>query len=123
MKSLIVCNGYKDDEFIRLALFGRRLGKEIFLVVEQLSEVPRIIQMSKQLGVRPLIGLRIKLSTAGEEVGQLFGRGGEVRLNQSGDSGRGAAPEACGAGGLPAVNSFPHWLTGAEYSDDQEGGG
>ena len=37
MKSLIVCNGYKDDEFIRLALFGRRLGKEIFLVVEQLS--------------------------------------------------------------------------------------
>ncbi len=66
MKSLIVCNGYKDDEFIRLALFGRRLGKEIFLVVEQLSEVPRIIQISKQLGVKPLIGFRIKLSTAGE---------------------------------------------------------
>ena len=66
VKSLIVCNGYKDDEFIRLALSGRRLGKEIFLVVEQLSEVPRIIQISKKLGVQPLIGFRIKLSTAGE---------------------------------------------------------
>lgn len=64
--SLIVCNGYKDDEFIQLALFGRRLGKEIYLVVEQLSEVPRIVQLSKKLGVRPLIGFRIKLSTAGE---------------------------------------------------------
>lgn len=65
-KSLIVCNGYKDDEFIKLALCGRRLGKEIFLVVEQLSEVPRIIQISKKLGVRPLIGFRVKLSTSGE---------------------------------------------------------
>jgi arginine decarboxylase len=65
-KSLIICNGYKDDEFIKLALHGRRLGKEIFLVVEQLSEVPRIIQISKTLGVRPLIGFRIKLSTSGE---------------------------------------------------------
>tara|TARA_B110000093_G_scaffold102139_1_gene109804 strand:- start:7470 stop:9395 length:1926 start_codon:yes stop_codon:yes gene_type:complete len=66
LMSLIICNGYKDDEFIKLALQGRRLGKEIFLVVEQLSEVPRIIQLSKKLGVRPLIGFRIKLSTCGE---------------------------------------------------------
>lgn len=65
-KSLIICNGYKDDEFIRLALFGRKLGKEIYLVVEQLSEVPRIIQISKKLGIEPLIGLRVKLSTMGE---------------------------------------------------------
>jgi len=65
-KSLVICNGYKDDEFIRLALFGRRLGKEIYLVVEQLSEVPRIIRLSKEMGVEPLIGFRIKLSTMGE---------------------------------------------------------
>jgi arginine decarboxylase len=65
-KSLIICNGYKDDDFIKLVLYGRRLGKEIYLVVEQLSEVPRIIELSKQLGVRPLIGFRVKLSTAGE---------------------------------------------------------
>lgn len=65
-KSLIICNGYKDDEFIRLALFGRRLGKEIYLVIEQLSELRRIITISKKLGVEPLIGFRVKLSTTGE---------------------------------------------------------
>jgi len=65
-KSLIICNGYKDDEFIRLALYGRKLGKEIYLVVEQLSEVAKIIQISKSLGIAPLIGLRVKLSTMGE---------------------------------------------------------
>lgn len=65
-KSLIICNGYKDDEFIRLALTGRRLGKEIYLVIEQLSEVARIIQMSRKLGIEPRIGIRVKLSTVGE---------------------------------------------------------
>lgn len=65
-QSLIICNGYKDDEFIRLALFGRKLGKEIYVVVEQLSEVSRIIKISKKLGIQPLIGLRVKLSTMGE---------------------------------------------------------
>ncbi len=65
-KALVICNGYKDDEFIRLALQGLRLGKEIYLVVEQLSEVPRIIQLSKKLGIEPLIGFRVKLSTSGE---------------------------------------------------------
>ena len=65
-KSLIICNGYKDDEFIRLALQGLRLGKEIYLVVEQISEVPRIIHMSKKLGINPRIGFRLKLATAGE---------------------------------------------------------
>jgi arginine decarboxylase len=65
-KSLIICNGYKDDEFIRLALYGRKLGKEVYLVVEQLSEVSRIIQMAKKVGMPPLIGFRVKLSTSGE---------------------------------------------------------
>ena len=65
-KSLIICNGYKDDEFISLAINGRKLGKEIYLVVEQLSEVPRIIQMAKRMQIKPLIGIRVKLSTMGE---------------------------------------------------------
>ena len=74
-KSLIICNGYKDDEFIRLALHGLRLGKEIYLVVEQISEVPRIIQMSKKLGINPRIGFRLKLATVGE--GKWAGSSGE----------------------------------------------
>ena len=65
-KALIICNGYKDDAFIRLALSGRRLGKEIYLVVEQLSEISRIIRLSKEMGVEPLIGIRVKLNTTGE---------------------------------------------------------
>ena len=65
-QSLIICNGYKDDFFIRLALTGRLMSKEIYLVVEQLSEVRRIIEISREMGVQPLIGFRIKLSSNGE---------------------------------------------------------
>lgn len=65
-QSLIICNGYKDDSFIRLALTGRLMSKEIYLVVEQLSEIPRIIEISREMEVQPLIGFRIKLSSAGE---------------------------------------------------------
>ena len=63
---MIICNGYKDDAFIRLALYGNRIGKSVFFVVEQLSEIERIIRISKELGIQPKIGLRIKLSTVGE---------------------------------------------------------
>ena len=66
LNSLIICNGYKDDAFIRLALYGNRIGKHVFLVVEQLSEIQRIIRISKELGIQPKIGIRIKLSTVGE---------------------------------------------------------
>ncbi|MEC8650060.1 MAG: biosynthetic arginine decarboxylase [Verrucomicrobiota bacterium] len=65
-QSLIICNGYKDGSFIRLALTGRLMSKEIYLVVEQLSEIPLIIEISREMGVQPLIGFRIKLSSAGE---------------------------------------------------------
>ena len=74
-KSLVICNGYKDDAFIYQALYGRKLGKEIYLVVEQLSEIPKIIRISQQLKIEPLIGLRIKLSTHGE--GKWASSGGE----------------------------------------------
>ena len=63
---LIICNGYKDDDYIRLALLGRKLGKKIIIVVEQLSEVDSIIRLSQETGVKPLIGFRIKLQTRGE---------------------------------------------------------
>ena len=66
LNSLIICNGYKDDAFIRLALYGNRIGKSVFLVVEQLSEIRKIIQISKELAIKPKIGFRIKLSTVGE---------------------------------------------------------
>ncbi len=64
--SLLICNGYKDEEFIELALMGRKLGKQTVLVVEQVSEVDAIIRMARRMGVTPHIGIRVKLATAGE---------------------------------------------------------
>jgi arginine decarboxylase len=63
---LIICNGYKDHDYIRLALLGRKLGKKILLVVEQLSELDEIIRLSRETGVKPMIGFRAKLQTRGE---------------------------------------------------------
>ncbi|HRE03985.1 MAG TPA: biosynthetic arginine decarboxylase [Opitutaceae bacterium] len=63
---LIVCNGYKDHDYIRLALLGRKLGKKVILVVEQLSEIDDIIRISAETGVKPMIGFRVKLQTRGE---------------------------------------------------------
>jgi len=62
-ESLIVCNGYKDEEFIRLGLFAVRLGIRCFFVVEHPGEIPVILEQASLLGVRPLIGVRLKLST------------------------------------------------------------
>ncbi len=64
--SLIICNGYKDDDYIRLALLGRRLGKEVILVIEQYSEVESILRISREMDIPPQIGLRLKLRVEGE---------------------------------------------------------
>ncbi len=62
-ESVIICNGYKDTEFIDLGLQARKLGFKCFFVLETLAEVPIIIERSRALGVDPLIGVRLKLST------------------------------------------------------------
>ena len=61
--SPLVCNGFKDAEFIQLALFARRLGIECFLVVESPEEIPLIVAESRRMGVAPAIGVRVKLSS------------------------------------------------------------
>src|SRR5438445_2728618 len=63
--SLIVCNGYKDANFIRIALLGTKLGKKVIMVVEKLEELRQIIAVSKQLGVEPIIGFRARLLSKG----------------------------------------------------------
>ena len=63
--SLVVCNGYKDESFIELALLAQKMGKRIFLVVEKLNELNIIARMAKRLKVRPNIGIRIKLASSG----------------------------------------------------------
>lgn len=59
----IVCNGYKDREFIRLALIGQKLGHRVFIVIEKESEVPLLIEEAAALDVQPWIGLRVRLSS------------------------------------------------------------
>ena len=65
-EALLICNGYKDEAFIRLALMSQRLGKKVFIVVEKLNELSIIEKVAKELGVQPNIGLRIKLVSAGQ---------------------------------------------------------
>src|SRR2546423_1306018 len=60
-ESLIICNGYKDKAFIRIALLGRKLGKLVVIVVEKLEELEQTIKASKEVGVEPVIGIRVRL--------------------------------------------------------------
>jgi arginine decarboxylase len=62
---LIICNGYKDEEFMRLALMGQKLGHNVFIVLEQLSEIDVLLQVADEMGVTPTAGIRIKLASRG----------------------------------------------------------
>ncbi|HEY4215709.1 MAG TPA: biosynthetic arginine decarboxylase [Gemmatimonadaceae bacterium] len=62
---MIVCNGYKDEEFMRLALMGQKLGHQVYIVIEQLSEIDVLLQVADELGVTPTAGIRIKLASRG----------------------------------------------------------
>ncbi|MFQ5503025.1 MAG: biosynthetic arginine decarboxylase, partial [Phycisphaerae bacterium] len=62
---LIICNGYKDEDYIDMALWGTKLGQSIIIVVEEYSELRRILDRSKVLNVSPKIGFRTKLSARG----------------------------------------------------------
>lgn len=73
--AVIICNGYKDAEFIECALIATKLGKQIILVVEKLSELSLILKKADKMGVKPLIGIRSKLFSRGH--GQWEGSGGE----------------------------------------------
>src|SRR5690606_21941247 len=62
---LVICNGYKDREYIRLALIGRKLGLETFIVIEQPSELTLVLEEARALGVEPVLGVRMRLAALG----------------------------------------------------------
>jgi arginine decarboxylase len=72
---LIVCNGYKDEEFMRLALMGQKLGHKVFIVLEQVGELETALRVAEEMGVEPTLGVRIKLATEG--AGRWAKSGGE----------------------------------------------
>lgn len=73
--ALLCCNGFKDDGFIKLALWGRRLGKNVVITIEKFSELERILKQAKALGIKPAIGVRFKLHARGS--GQWEESGGD----------------------------------------------
>ena len=73
--SLTILNGYKDDEFMRLALLGRKLGRKIVVVVEKYSELLLLVKVSKELNIDPIIGVRAKMTVKGR--GKWESSGGE----------------------------------------------
>jgi len=75
-ESLIICNGYKDESYVELALLAQKMGRRIFIVVEKLNELKLIAKVSKRLKIRPNIGIRIKLSSTGS--GKWEESGGDV---------------------------------------------
>jgi arginine decarboxylase len=74
-ESLIICNGYKDPAFIRIALLGRKLGKSVVIVAEKLEELEQTIRISNEVGVEPFIGIRARLYSKGS--GKWSPSGGE----------------------------------------------
>ncbi|HAM71357.1 MAG TPA: arginine decarboxylase [Verrucomicrobiales bacterium] len=74
-EGLIICNGYKDAQFVRMALLGIKLGRRVIMVVEKLEELRQIIGISRQIGVEPMIGIRARLMSKG--AGKWAESGGE----------------------------------------------
>ncbi|MCC7519332.1 MAG: biosynthetic arginine decarboxylase [Verrucomicrobiae bacterium] len=64
-ESLIICNGYKDHDYVRAALLGRRLGKKAILVVEKLEEMRLVVQVAREAGIEPMVGVRLRLLSKG----------------------------------------------------------
>ncbi|MDR2887076.1 MAG: biosynthetic arginine decarboxylase [Bacteroidales bacterium] len=75
-ESLIICNGYKDEDYIELALLAQKMGKRIFLVVEKLNELKLIASIAKGLKIKPNLGIRIKLASVGS--GKWEESGGDI---------------------------------------------
>ena len=74
-RALIICNGYKDYSFIKMALMGLKLGKRVLIVIEKLSELYQVVSVAQELGVKPFLGVRARLSSKGS--GRWESSGGE----------------------------------------------
>ena len=115
MGGLIICNGYKDAGFIKMALLGIKLGKRVIMVVEKLEELKHIIAISKQLGVEPLIGIRARLLSKG--AGKWAESGGENAKFGLSTSELLAATELLKREGLGHCFKLLHFHIGSQVPD------
>ena len=114
-ESLIVCNGYKDDTFIRTAMIGRKLGKKVILIAEKLSEVRAIVRIAKEMGLEPMIGLRVRLVTKG--AGKWAESGGEHAKFGLSTSEILEAAEIMKAAGMSSAFKLLHFHIGSQVPD------
>jgi len=113
--SLIVCNGYKDDAYIRMAMIGRKLGKKVILIAEKLSEVRAILRIAAEMNVDPLIGLRVRLSAKG--AGRWATSGGEDAKFGLSTSEILAATELMRQAGKTSAFKLIHFHVGSQIPD------
>ena len=114
-ESLIVCNGYKDDAFIRTALLGRKLGKKVILIAEKLSEVRAIVRIAKELNVVPEIGIRVRLVARG--AGKWAESGGEHAKFGLSTSEILEAANLLREAGMPQAFKLVHFHIGSQVPD------
>ncbi|MEO6054090.1 MAG: biosynthetic arginine decarboxylase [Chthoniobacterales bacterium] len=114
-ESLLICNGYKDTEFIRNALLGRKLGKQVILVVEKLEELHHILRVSKEMGIEPMIGLRVRLLSKG--AGKWATSGGENAKFGLSTSELVAASDLLHKEGLAHILKLVHFHVGSQVPD------
>src|SRR6188474_3594175 len=114
-ESLIICNGYKDRAFIRIALLGRKLGKSVIIVVEKLEELEQTIRAAKEVGVEPHIGIRVRLYSKG--AGKWAPSGGENAKFGLDTTSLVAASEMLKAAGLAHCLKLIHFHVGSQVPD------
>ena len=114
-ESLIICNGYKDSQFIQNALLGTRLGKRVILVVEKLEELAQILAVAREVGVEPWIGVRVRLMAKG--AGKWALSGGENAKFGLSTADLVVASETLKAAGLAHCLKLVHFHVGSQVPD------
>jgi len=114
-ESLIICNGYKDAAFIRIALLGCKLGKKVVIVAEKLEELEQTIRAAKEVGVEPHIGIRVRLYSKG--AGKWAPSGGENAKFGLDTTSLVAASEMLKAAGLAHCVKLIHFHVGSQVPD------
>jgi arginine decarboxylase len=114
-ESLIICNGYKDPAFIRIALLGCKLGKSVIIVIEKLEELEQTIRTSKEVGVEPDIGIRVRLHTKGS--GKWSPSGGENAKFGLDTTNLVAASQILKEAGLTHCLKLVHFHVGSQVPD------
>jgi arginine decarboxylase len=116
-ESLTILNGYKDESMMRLALLGVKLGKKVIVVIEKPSEIGLLLKASREMGVRPAIGLRSKLQTQGTGRWK-YSAGHASKFGLSAPELLGAV-EAFAAAGMGDCVKLLHFHIGSQVSDIQ----